>query len=323
MKIFPYLALLLAFGFTPVCARAVKDTLIVDARGKGDCRTIEEALSKAEDSPERHVTILVRPGVYRPAPKLNGKAPYKESYRNLSLVGTDRDKCVLKGNCGYYFWQEKTDFSLIRLSGNVRIANLTMIHTSDSYLRTAKKQKWDLSKPHNRAYCCHVDAGRRNGDVVVIENCIMHNDHFSCIGWGLRQNTVLRIKDCVCICDVDKTRNAQSGFENYGTLYGHLAAGRSRCTGQRLEIIGCRIENSRYPTAINQMDASGAKDYSGISASLYLKDNTCITTDTSKAFKKVSIKGQPQVAELDPMSSGNNVPSMNSEISNFVKTPSL
>lgn len=291
---------------------ALDNLIIVDTKGGGDYETIEDALANAGDSADNHVVIIVMPGTYYPAPKKNGDRPYVESNRNLSLIGMNRDACILKGDVGYYDYRINVDYALLRLSGNVLVENFTLINTSEKYESTATGEGWDLTAPHNRAYCFHADYNRNPGDVTCIRNCKMYNDHFSCIGWGLRAESTLRLENCEFDADVSEEKNSQSGFSSFGAIYGHLAAGVTNAMNQRLEIIRCIVRNRNYPTAINQMDGSGADDYTNISSSLMLVGNICKTTDMAASFKNISIEGNPQVCALDETSYGNNVASMNS-----------
>lgn len=278
-----------------------KELFIVDASGGGDYLTIEDALNSVGDSEKNPVVIIVMPGIYTPAPKIKNM-PYKEGNRNISIIGVDKNKCILQGNVGYYYWQENIDYSLLRLSGNVTIKNLTFRNTSENYTSEAERNSWDLSSPHCRAYCIHLDSERKNGDVIDIDNCIMFNDHFSAIGFGLRTDSILRIKDCEIVSDVNVEKNILSLFSDYGTLYGHLAS-NSDTKNQRLEIIRCIIVNKNYKCAVNLMDAANE----GAEGNVTMIQNVCKSSETGNSF----IKDEKYV--IEDISFGNNVISMNYE----------
>lgn len=275
------------------------NVIVVDANGKGNYTKIEDALKYANDSDDNHVLIYVMPGIYYPAPKIND-APYNESKRNISIIGVDKNSCILKGNVGYYYWQQNVDYALLRLNGNVTIANLTFDNRSDLYEQTATENGWDLSSQHCRAYCIHVDGERQEDSVIEIRNCHLYNDHFTCIGFGTRPDSTLKIVDCECISDVSEEKNEQSGFSSYGTLYGHLYSNSTQ-PNQNLEIVRCQIINTNYETAINLMDAAG----DGASSNVKLIQNACSTSNMMNAFKKVD------KFSIDKLSSGNNVSEMN------------
>lgn len=280
----------------------VNNEIIVDCNGNGDYTTIEDALFNALDSPTNHVTIRVKAGTYYPAPKL-GTAIYRESNRNLSIIGENKNKVILRGDCGYYDYQIRVDYAPLRLSGNVTIENLTIESYSSQYETKATENGWDLTSPHCRAYCIHVDTNRLAGDEIVIKNCRLINDHFTTVGFGLRQDSTLRIENCELITTT--TDDTLSGFSNYGTVYGHLHAG-AVATGQRVEILNNRIVNKGYSTAINLMDGSGQTE--GCEASYLLVGNVCDTTDLDNAL---AISNTRDFWTKDKMCFGNNVEAMN------------
>ena len=288
-----------------------ENLIIVDCNGNGDYTTIEGALANAGDTSTKHVTIVVMPGTYYPAPKYPGHIPYEQQYRNLSLIGTNRDACILKNDVGYYNWRENIDFSVLRLKGNVLIKNFTIISTMDRYIEVATEMGWDLTEQYATAYCCHVDFNARPGDVTAIENCKLYNNHACCVGYGLRPNVIIRIKDCEIESDVNSDRNQYSGFSSYGPVFGHLQANATVGQNQNLEILNCIIRNRNYPYGIVQMDGSGATDYSGISSTLKFMFNVIKTSNQSMAFSNISIPDNPQVCALDDMNYGNNIASMN------------
>lgn len=278
-----------------------ENLLIVDEKGHGDYTTIEDALNNANDTDENHVVILVMPGTYYPAPKKgNSDVPYAESNRNISILGVDKNSCILKGNVGYYYYQINVDYSLLRLNGNVTIENLTLDNRSELYEQTATENGWDLSSPHCRAYCVHVDGERQKNSIIEIRNCHLYNDHFTCIGFGTRPDSTLRIVDCDCTSDVSEEKNEQSGFNSYATLYGHLNTNSTQ-PNQNIEIVRCQIVNTNHEIGINLMDAGG----DGASGNVKLIQNACLTSNMLNAFKKVD------KFVLDKINSGNNVQSMN------------
>ena len=278
-----------------------ENLLIVDEKGNGDYTTIEDALKNANDTDENHVVILVMPGTYYPAPKKSSSdMPYAENNRNISILGIDKNSCILKGNVGYYYYQINVDYALLRLNGNVTIGNLTLDNRSDLYEQTATENGWDLSSPHCRAYCVHVDGNGQENSILEIVNCSMYNDHFTCVGFGTRPNSTLKIIDCDAISDVNAEKNALSEFKNYGTLYGHLGSNSTE-PNQKLEITRCKIINTNYETAINLMDAAGE----GAEGNVVLIQNACATTNNENAFKKAD------KFIIDRLSSGNNITNMN------------
>ena len=269
-----------------------KTEVVVDCNGKGDYTTIEGALASVNDSPTNHVVIKVMPGTYTPAPK-DGSTPYNESNRYITLYGVDKNACILEGHVGYYRYQDGVDYSILRLNGNVTIQGFTIKSLSDQY-DAAKAAKGWTSNTNKKAYCVHVDATRAAGTTVEIRDCILINDHFTAVGFGLKPDTTLRIVDCYC----EMTVGTESEGESYGTLYGHF--GGSATSDQRLEIIRCQVVNksARYAVYLTQGTA-------GASGSVRLLQNVCKTSATTGAFFAAS------TYTIDPLSYGNNVESMN------------
>ena len=252
------------------------DIIFVEPNGRGSYTTIEDALANAGDTPSKHVTIIVMAGTYYPAPKL-GTPIYQEGNRNLSLIGVDKNSCILVDDIGYYRYQDDVDTAPLRLSGNVLIKNLTIKSLSTNYA-TAKAEYGWTSTTNQRAYCIHTDFSKTDGDVTEINNCKLVNDHFCCIGFGLRKESLLRIVDV----EMETTANGaeSGGFQNYGTLYGHLVAGMAGLN-QDLEVIRCQIMNDVATQAINIMDPN----YNGTSTCHYkLIGNAVKTTDLSQSL---------------------------------------
>lgn len=280
--------------------------IIVDCNGNGDYTTIEEALAAANDSATNHVIIRVMAGTYHPAPKTGFDAvPYQESRRNLSIIGDNRNKVILRGDVGYYYYQTGVDYGILRLSGNVTIENLTILSYGTNYTAVATENGWDLTSPHCRAYCIHVDAERNEGDMVLIKDCIMENDHFTCVGFGLRPNSTLRFENCDMKMNI--LDDSLSGGSKYAALYGHLAAGKAGLN-QKLEVVNCRITNTNYPQAINLMDGSNQTEAGAVTASAQLINNVCKTTDTANGFIMTTAY---DYWKLDDLSYGNNIAKMN------------
>lgn len=278
-----------------------KKEIIVDSSGDGDYKTIEDALNNANDSVNNHVIIRIRPGEYYPLPKTSEEEkPYKENNRYLSIIGDDKNSCIIKGDIGYYYYQIGVDCSLLRLNGDVTISNLTFISTSSQYEEVATEKGWDLSGQHNRAYCLHRDGDNPKNTKFEINNCNFYNDHFTCIGFGLKPETDLIISNCYIISEVNEEKNDQSGFSNYGTVYGHLQSG-STTPDQRLTIKQCEIINTNYDAGINLMD--GANE--GAEGEVSLIRNIVINNTNNNFFVLTS------KIKKSNLCFGNNIESMN------------
>ena len=159
-------------------------TVIVDANGKGDYTSLQEALYKVNDTAATHVTILVMPGIYVMDEYDSTKRHFANN-RNLSIIGLDRNTCIVRNDNGNYTTNPYVDNAPFKLSGKVLISNLTIISSDEQN-----------NAGNGIAYCVHVDSEANEGDIMEIRDCILYNNHGACIGIGLRQGFTLKIVGC-------------------------------------------------------------------------------------------------------------------------------
>ena len=156
--------------------------IIVDSNGGGDYTSLQEAIYNADDSSTNPKTILVLPGTYV-------MDTYDSSTRNygnrryLSIIGTDKHNCIIRNDKGYYNAVDYVDNSCIKMQGNVYLANLTIISTDDDFQAPEGVEQEEANK-WNKAYCVHFDFGADSGSICEINNCVLINDHFACVGCG-------------------------------------------------------------------------------------------------------------------------------------------
>lgn len=166
--------------------------LIVDKNGNGDFTNLDDALNNANDSKESPTTILIMPGIYEMKEWNNDYKGVKDN-RNLNIIGINPYQCILKNNKGAYNYNvgdTYVDNACLKIAGNCLIKNLSLISTSENYDEELHGTDW------KRSYCVHCDAEASDGDVLWIDNCIMYNDHFSCIGGGHRTGYKIKITNC-------------------------------------------------------------------------------------------------------------------------------
>ena len=284
-----------------------QSVIVVDANGNGDYTTIEDALNNAGDTATNHVVIQINEGVYTPPPKISFNAPYVENQRNLTLRGVNRNKCIIRGDIGFYDYTIGTDCAPLRLNGNVVIENLTILSYSSEY-RTYYGTEGFVTTRENRnaAYCIHRDGQSREGDEFLVKNCILINDHMTTIGFGLKPNVILRIEDCYLQSEQNED---DSACNSYGTLYGHMQSSQTGL-GQNLEIIRCQIVNKTSYQAINLMDAKPeSATPENTFANFKFIGNTVSTTDNSRAL--VIASSLTGFYEISPLSWGNKWDGMN------------
>lgn len=166
--------------------------VIVASDGSGDYTTIHDALvgTYGVDTSTHPVTIHVKAGTYNEPSMTGNFNPYCDN-RHLSIIGEDKVNTIVKNTNGYYY-PGVQDNSCIKVSGNVYIANLTLISLTTDY-----QEPPDTEYTNKRfAYCIHVDSSASSGDVTEINNCIMYNDHSCCVGIGVKNSHSVVIKNC-------------------------------------------------------------------------------------------------------------------------------
>ena len=178
--------------------------IIVDINGKGDYTSLEDAIKHAGDSysENKDITILVMPGTYQMTEIATPTTQLSFGNRNLNIIGVDREKCIIRGDNGYYSTGYETgspgfaDSAPLKLAGNCYVANLTIISTDDNF----QMQEGDTGDANSRhtAYCIHIDYYNNGRWTFHIHNCILKNDHYACIGCGLRGNLI--VTDCIMEC---------------------------------------------------------------------------------------------------------------------------
>ena len=167
---------------------------IVDINGKGDFLSLDDALKNLKDT-DIHKTIYLRSGVYK-MPSHIGYDYSSFAFRNLSIIGEDKNTCIIRNDYGLYGSINADGFSKIdsaplRMSGNVLLKNLTIISTDDE-LEDVYKTKY---KDFDQSYCVHIDMDAHDGDIFEIDNCKMYNNHSACLGVGLRKGLALIVRN--------------------------------------------------------------------------------------------------------------------------------
>lgn len=271
--------------------------IIVDCKGYGDYTSIDDAIAAANDSNDNQITIIVKPGTYttkgertdQRAPEY--QHPYDMNYRNLTIIGTDRERCILRNDIGIYDTHAYDD-SVLRLCGNVTIKNLTLISTHNDYDQSVE------GSDRLSAYCLHLDKPVNSGDVCVVDNCTMISENGPCIGSGLKNGLTIIVRNCSA--KLTHHRNADEYYTWHGVFYFHgwndAVAGQSA----NLEVKNCVLENVLDPKAIN-INGLSANDQ----INYLLAFNIAKTSNTQNS---VTTANNVVKSEL---SFGNNVESMN------------
>ena len=268
-------------GIVDRVAALGESLIIVDADGSGDYTSLQEAMNNAGDSANHPKTILVFPGKYE-MPRGTGNIR-AEGNRHLSIIGTDKNNCIVYNNGGYYPNRQNDD-ACIRISGNVYIANLTIISKSTNFPEGA-------SESDKKAYCVHIDHAAPENSVCEINNGLRVNDRYSCIGIGLKTNFTVKVENC----ELDFT--LASAFESGGAIFCHDGDGAIGVQKLMLKnnIIRCTKSVSTQIVKSSLL----SKPYNGVITAEFIQ-NVC-TNNAS----------YPSNTALSSLSFGNNQDNMN------------
>ena len=214
--------------------------VVVAADGSGDYTTIHDALigTYGVDTASKPITIKVKAGIYD-EPSMDGAFQPYCSNRHLAIVGENKENTIVRNTNGYYY-PNVQDNSCIKVSGNVYIANLTLISLATNYQDPPDTEYTD----QKNAYCVHIDSGTSSGDITEVNNCIMYNDHNCCVGIGIKTKQTVKIKNC------EMRSNFVNPNESFGgaVVYAHDDSfGTAGQMDEFLDIVGCiiRSENSK------------------------------------------------------------------------------
>lgn len=251
--------------------------IIVDINGNGDYISLADALKYAGDTKDIHKTIIVKSGVYEMPPVLCGSTTkvYETDARNLTIIGEDKNKCIIINNVGFYDNSKNFDYSTLRLSGNVLIENLTIKSTCEKYDEEYAKYNWSSYNTNQKAYCIHIDQRVDEHSIMEMRNCIFINDHNSCIGAGNKQYFTIRAVGCTFESTISSKN--EGGNEN-GTFYVHPDKGMSSqvpCLGQRVELFDNLIVNK---TSNKVVYITSNATYNNVQT-IIAKNNLCVGAD--------------------------------------------
>lgn len=218
--------------------------VVVDSRGNGDYRSIQQAINNTLDGD----TILIYPGIYEEAVEMWGK--------NRHLVGVSKENCILTNGTGNY--------DTPPLEANIgSVTNMTII--ADNYSPTIP----DPSGTNNRAsYAIHIDYANNTPFSFRVNNCILKAKWFPAIGLGLRYNQTVIIENCEMVTEADSVLGAlffhnDASSDNSGTGKLRVSNTTLKSLKQTLglssvswkpglaeaEFLGCTFKSNTYDSA--------------------------------------------------------------------------
>lgn len=218
--------------------------VVVDANGDGDFTSLYQAI-KATSYMAGHASIYVKAGSYE-MPKVSHTSTFAAN-RKLSIIGESKENVILYNNDGAYTnGSGAVDSTPLRLSGQVTIKNVTIRSLSTEYSGSGTPA----------SYCVHVDFAGADGDIMEIENCRMYNDHYACIGIGLRAGFTLKIRNCE-LYSVSHETFAHQGWNGAIICHDGSTAGNPQRIEMYNNLIECTGDHavSLMPAYSNQIDA--------------------------------------------------------------------
>ena len=224
--------------------------IVVDEKGSGDYTSLQDAIDNAGDSKTNPRTILVLPGTYV-MPAYDSTTRYKCYNRYLTIIGTDKNQCIIRNDVGYYNTNPWQDNAPIKMQGNVYLERLTIICTDDNFVLPEGVEESYVGRYH-KAYCVHFDHECEAETIAEINNCRLINNHFACVGIGSR-NTI-KIVDTELEMTLYETFPSDLYGNDVGVIAGHDGNTDSR---QTLFIKNCVIKNENGNYSVTMGNAYG------------------------------------------------------------------
>lgn len=258
-----------------------RNTLTVGLDGC-DFTNIQDAIDNAYDSEENPVTIIVNPGIYPRFSMGNWNNP---TLRYISIVGVNRDLCVIKDSSGQY----ATPPAEILTVGY--IANLSFVATHE-----AVENGTIIESP---SYAIHMDFGKQN---VRFFNCYFESHQAPAVGIGMHSGEYIEFKQCKFVSMADNATVGQESVDQ-GALFIHTPTSANHDEPYEFWIEDCCMisENGAYgATFINHKGLAVDNDYTAT----YIKN--MVRTKRKGYEKRVAVNLKPSL-----FSFGNNLDIMN------------
>ena len=248
---------------------------------------------KATGNPQ---TVTIMPGTYEEYLVLG-------SSTGISLTGTDRNNCVIIDNSGEY------NRAPIRASGNIYIANLTLIATHNN----ARNYVTDGNLNVNPSYALHIDDRHPDDNKTykcTVENCVLISQQNPAVGIGLDKNQIVELINCECVRSQTPDMNNITSFSSnvfawkpdggaifYHAQYPHYTDDNGT---QTLRVKNCIIKNNRNNTIAGEAGSA-------------LDGNVVLELIGNSGYALNGLAWDKNLANavISPLSYGNNISSMN------------
>lgn len=260
--------------------------ITVSPNGNGDYTTIKEAIRNAGDIDEP-TTILLYEGIY-------DEVVYLRNKHNISIVGINRDKCIIRNVHGMYA------YSPIMVNGDFELRNLTIRMEEQGFYPTYSDANVFATYP---GYALHIDGDSKDitkQTVGRVTNCILYSEAFPAVGMGLNQNQKVIFENCEMIRNCEKPYFRRDAWK--GAFVAH-SSNNSHAPNQRLVLKDC-VFKSNYGYSGNIRGDLGQSSEFEVTAI-----NNTFYSDDSGLNSFEYIVGQ---SVLNSISHGNTATNMNS-----------
>lgn len=255
-----------------------KGLIIVAKDGSGDYTSINEAVRNAGDinSP---TTILLREGTY-------DEVVYLKNKHNISIVGINRDQCIIINRDGQY------GSTPVMINGNFELRNLTIKMTEKGFY----PEYTDNVFTTYPGYALHIDGNSRNKDeqaIGKVSNCVLYSEAFPAVGMGVNENQKVIFENCELIRNTTKDYFKKDNWK--GAILCH-SSNYENAPNQKLIMKDCVIHSNYGKSGQIRGNLGDSKSFE-----ITMINNTCYSdTDGINSFEYE--KGE---SALNTMSHGN------------------
>lgn len=196
--------------------QAKSNIITVASDRSADYTNIADAVTAANDGD----TVFVYSGTYT--------EPIEAWGKTIDIVGIDKNTCIIMNDTGNY------STPAVEIDSG-RIANFTIISNGAN-------PTCDASDANNymRDYSIHADNAHAEEKTLIIEDCIIKNNHRAALGIGCYQDNTVIVRNCDIWSDKPPADIQNPLWNKRGVLYFHNrqpSAYFSNVTGQKLRFI--------------------------------------------------------------------------------------
>lgn len=236
-------------------------------------------------------TIIINPGVYDEMINIINK--------EISLLGTDREKCIIQNTTGRYC------DAPVAAGGNFKLENLTIKMTLENVGDWEPTYAGTNVQETYPGYALHIDYPNLPGTNTIQEgkviNCICYSEAFPAVGLGINENQRIVFENCEFIRNATQENYQRNKWQ--GAFVAH--ASNYDVENQYLEVIDCKF-TTNYGNAANFLMTLAGEEH----ANLLAINNTFWSDELQSADCVDYAKGNSILNEL---SQGNTAQCLNAE----------